>query len=79
MKEKIQPNYYSSWIVFVRFLEEWKTRKRHFEVNLSFKDEIFVNLIDERINYSENQQPVIYVKSEIFDRVSMIWVWKILI
>ena len=33
---------------------------------------IFVNLIDERIDYSENEQPVIYLKSEIFDRMSMI-------
>ena len=33
--EKIQPNYYdtSSRIVFVRFLEELKTPKRHFEMN----------------------------------------------
>ena len=33
--EKIQPNYYgtSCRIVFVRFLEELKTSKRHFEIN----------------------------------------------
>ena len=35
--EKIQPNYYgmytSSRIVFVWFLEELKTPKRHFEIN----------------------------------------------
>jgi hypothetical protein len=35
MNEKIRPNYYgtSSEIVFVRFLEELKTPKRHFEIN----------------------------------------------
>ena len=34
-KEKLRPNYYdtSGWIVFVRFLEELKTPKRHFEIN----------------------------------------------
>ena len=36
--EKNQPNYYgtSSRIVFVRFLEELKTPKRHFEINWPF-------------------------------------------
>ena len=34
-EQKIQPNYYgtSSRIVFVRFLEELKIPKRHFEIN----------------------------------------------
>ena len=35
--ENIRPNYYgtSSQIVFVRFLEELKTQKRHFEITWS--------------------------------------------
>ena len=35
MNEKIQLYYYgtSSWIVFIRFLGELKTPKRHFEIN----------------------------------------------
>ena len=35
MNENNQPNYYgtSSWIVFVRFLKNLKTPKRHFEIN----------------------------------------------
>ena len=53
-RTKIQPNYYgtSSRIVFVRFLGELKTPKRHFEINWTFNSVMyFFSLIEESLFY----------------------------